>query len=385
LVVQVINLSFGDVFKKFSTEYKIYREVYQPGLLGIEIRNIPEKLANNVQKIVLNENEICYKNIDSEKQRTNLFIPGSIGNMKELSRRILANGDEDLGYKIVNVIKNYEEYNFNCYNIGNKQFNFDKAYVMGILNVTPDSFSDGGKYLNQSDAIKHAMQMIEDGADIIDIGGESTRPGSEGISVEEELKRVIPVINEILSQKPDTIVSIDTTKKLVASEALMNGAKIVNDISALTLEPAMADVIKKYEAAVVLMHIKGTPKTMQNNPQYDNLVKDIYDFLFERTQKAFKSGIQNIFVDPGIGFGKRFEDNFELIRRLEDFKSLGYPILIGVSRKSFIGKTLNLGLEERDTSTVSVESVAIKNGARIIRTHNVKNGVQVCRLLNNFI
>ncbi len=385
MVVQVINLSFGDVFKKFSTEYKIYREVYQPGLLGIEIRNIPEKLANNVQKIVLNENEICYKNTDSEKQRTNLFIPGSIGNMKELSRRILANGDEDLGYKIVNVIKNYEEYNFNCYNIGNKQFNFDKAYVMGILNVTPDSFSDGGKYLNQSDAIKHAMQMIEDGADIIDIGGESTRPGSEGISVEEELKRVIPVINEILSQKPDTIVSIDTTKKLVASEALMNGAKIVNDISALTLEPAMADVIKKYEAAVVLMHIKGTPKTMQNNPQYDNLVKDIYDFLFERTQKAFKSGIQNIFVDPGIGFGKRFEDNFELIRRLEDFKSLGYPILIGVSRKSFIGKTLNLGLEERDTSTVSVESVAIKNGARIIRTHNVKNGVQVCRLLNNFI
>ena len=385
LIVQVVNLSFGDVFKKFGTDYKIFREVYQPGLLGLELRNIPGKLADNVQKIVLNEREICYKNVDSEKKRTNLFIPGTISSMKELSRRILADGDEDLGYKIVNVIKNYEEYNYKTYNIGNRKFSFDKAYVMGILNVTPDSFSDGGKFFNKQDAVKHAIQMIEDGADIIDVGGESSRPGSEGVSADEELSRVIPVIKDILSRKPETIISIDTTKKIVASEALINGAKIVNDISALTMDPDITEVIKKNDAAVVLMHMKGTPKTMQSDLQYNDLIKDIYDYLSQRINKANKSGIGNIFIDPGIGFGKRFEDNFELIRRLEDFKSLGYPILIGVSRKSFIGKTLNLGLEERDTATASVESVAIRNGARIIRTHNVKNGVQVCKLLNKFI
>ena len=385
LIVQVVNLSFGDVFKKFGTDYKIFREVYQPGLLGLELRNIPGKLADNVQKIVLNEREICYKNVDSEKKHTNLFIPGTISSMKELSRRILADGDEDLGYKIVNVIKNYEEYNYKTYNIGNRKFSFDKAYVMGILNVTPDSFSDGGKFFNKQDAVKHAIQMIEDGADIIDVGGESSRPGSEGVSADEELSRVIPVIKDILSRKPETIISIDTTKKIVASEALINGAKIVNDISALTMDPDITEVIKKNDAAVVLMHMKGTPKTMQSDPQYNDLIKDIYDYLSQRINKANKSGIGNIFIDPGIGFGKRFEDNFELIRRLEDFKSLGYPILIGVSRKSFIGKTLNLGLEERDTATASVESVAIRNGARIIRTHNVKNGVQVCKLLNKFI
>ncbi len=385
LVIQVVNLSFGDVFKKYSSCYKIYREVYQPGLLGIELRNVPDRLANKVQKIVLSENEICYKNIDSEKKSTNLFIPGSISNMKELSRKILANGDEDLGYKIVNVIKNYEEYNTRFYQIGNKQFYFDKAYVMGILNITPDSFSDGGKYQDKDLAVKHALKMIEDGADIIDIGGESTRPGSEGVPAEVELNRVMPVIKEILSKKPDAIISIDTTKKIVAEEALLHGAKIVNDISALTMEPDMAEIIKQHGASVVLMHMKGIPKTMQKDIRYDNLIKDIYNFLFERAQNASKKGIRNVFVDPGIGFGKSFDDNFEIIRRLEDFKSLGYPILVGVSRKSFIGKTLNLEVEERDTATASVESIAIKNGARIIRTHNVKNGVQVCRLLNNCI
>ncbi len=385
LVVQVVNLSFGDVFKKYSTDYKIFREVYQPGLLGLELRNIPGKLADKVQKIVLNEKEICYKNIDNKENHTDLFIPGSISNMKELSRRILANGDEDLGYRVINILKNYEEYNSKSFRLGGNKFSFDKAYVMGILNVTPDSFSDGGKFFKKQDAVKHALQMIEEGADIIDVGGESTRPGSEGISAEEEINRVIPVIKDILSCKPDTVISIDTTKKAVASEALINGAKIVNDISALTMEPDMIETIKKHHAAVVLMHMKGTPKTMQRDPKYDDLLKDIYDFLYQRIKMANKNGIHNIFVDPGIGFGKRFEDNFELIRRLEDFKCLGYPILIGVSRKSFIGKTLNLELEERDTATASVESIAIKNGARIIRTHNVKYGVQVCKLLNNFI
>ncbi len=383
MIIQIINLSSNDIFKKYSNIYKIYREVYQPHLIALELREVPAGLAGNVQKIVLSENEICYKSNGVNNNTTNLFIPGSLWNIKEVSRKILSIGDEDLGYKITNVIKNFEEYFSQTYKIGDRQFKFDNSYVMGILNVTPDSFSDGGLYLNSDDAVKHALEMLDEGADIIDIGGESTRPGSETVNEDEELKRVIPVVKGILKNHPDVIISVDTTKKNVASEALKAGAKIINDISALTFEPGIADVIKKYNASLVLMHMKGTPKNMQINPYYDDVVNEIYDYLYERTSEAGKSGIKNIFIDPGIGFGKRIEDNFEIIKRLEDFKSLGFPVMIGVSRKSFLGKYLDLAVTERDAATVSVESIAVKNSARIIRTHNVKYGVQVCKLLNN--
>lgn len=383
MIIQIINLSPGTVFKKYSDDYKIYREVYQPHLIGLELRDIPEQLAETIQKIVLREKEICYKNNSADKKTTNLFIPGSLWNIKEISRKILSVGDEDLGYRIANVIKNYEEYESGSYNIGSRVFKFDRSYVMGILNVTPDSFSDGGLYLTSGEAIKHGLQMLDDGADILDIGGESTRPGAEITAESKEIERVIPVIKGILKERPEAVISVDTTKKKVASEALQLGAKIINDISALTSEPEMINVIKKNNASVVLMHMKGKPKDMQKNPFYDDVVKEIYDFLYEKSLLAAKAGIKNIFIDPGIGFGKRLEDNFELIRRLEDFKSLGFPILIGVSRKSFIGKTLDLDVNERDAATVSAETVAVKNGAKVIRTHNVKYGVQVCKLLNN--
>ncbi len=383
MIIQIINLSSNDIFKKYSNIYKIYREVYQPHLIALELRDVPVKLAANVQKIVLSENEICYKSKTESNETINLFIPGSLWNIKEVSRKILSNGDEDLGYKITSVIKNFEGYFSTIYKIGNREFRFDNSYVMGILNITPDSFSDGGLYLNVDDAVKHGIEMLDDGADIIDIGGESTRPGSEPISEDTEIERVIPVVKKILSWHPDAIISVDTTKKKVASEALMAGAKIINDISALTFEPGIADVVRKYNASLVLMHMKGTPIDMQKNPYYDDAVNEIYDYLYERTSEASNYGIKNIFVDPGIGFGKRVEDNFEIIKRLEDFKSLGFPVVVGISRKSFLGKYLDLAVTERDAATVSTESIAIKNSARIIRTHNVKNGVQVCKLLNN--
>ncbi|MCL5029760.1 MAG: dihydropteroate synthase, partial [Bacteroidetes bacterium] len=372
-----------DVFKKYSNAYNIFRDVYQLGLTGLEIRNISNELAGVIQKIVLKEQEICYKAENTNKKFVNLFIPASLWNIKELTRRILTSGDEDLGYKIINVIKNYEEYFSKCYKIGNKEFSFDRSYVMGILNVTPDSFSDGGKYLKLENAINHGLEMIEEGADIIDIGGESTRPGAEKVSHEEEIKRIIPVIDGILKKNPEAIISVDTTKKMIAEKALQHGAKIINDISALTFDPELGEIIKKNNASIILMHMKGTPVDMQNDPFYEDVVREIYDFLYERIQLIQKLGIKNVFIDPGIGFGKRVEDNFELIRRLEDFKSLGYPILIGVSRKSFIGKTLNLVVTDRDTATALIESLAVKNGARIIRTHNVKYGVQVCKLLKH--
>ncbi|MBI5662935.1 MAG: dihydropteroate synthase [Ignavibacterium album] len=271
------------------------------------------------------------------------------------------------------------------YKIGNSLFAFNKPYLMGILNVTPDSFSDGGKYISAENAVKHALEMMDEGADIIDIGGESTRPGSDPVSADEEIKRVIPVIKEILNRRPEAVLSIDTYKSKVASEALKAGAKIVNDISAFTFDPEIADVCKHFGAAAVLMHIKGTPKTMQNNIEYDEIVSDIFNFLRSRTDYALEKGIEKIIIDPGIGFGKSVNDNFKIIKRLKDFKSLGFPILIGVSRKSFLGKTLNLDINERDLPTVAVEALSIFNSARIIRTHNVKNGKQIIKLLSEII
>jgi dihydropteroate synthase len=380
LVLQIINLSFRDIFKKYSGIYKIFRETYSSDLLAIEIRDIPPSFAASIQNVILQGMEICYK---IKKQNSfNLFIPGQINNFKLLARRVLAAGDEDLGYKLMNLIKNFEEYPVTDYQIAGKKFNFNSAYVMGILNVTPDSFSDGGKYLNIDDAASYANNMIEEGADIIDIGGESTRPGSEPVTADIEISRVLPVIKKILLQNPKAIISVDTTKSAVAEESLKAGALIINDISGSSFDPEMIPVVKKYNAAYVIMHIKGTPKDMQNNPVYEDLISEVYDYLYINVNRASKAGIKNIFIDPGIGFGKRVEDNFEILRRLEDFKSLGFPILTGVSRKSFIGKTVDLKAEDRDSASAVIDAVAIRNGARVIRTHNVKLGSAACKLLN---
>ncbi len=385
MTIQIINLTFPDVFKRYSDTYKIFRDVYQPGLLGLEIRKVSEQLAEKVRQVVLNENEICYKSVQGSEKTKSLLIPGYIKNIKELSRRILSSGDEDLGYKIVNVIKSFEEYNSLKYMIGNKEFNFNNAYTMGILNITPDSFSDGGKYNSPGRAVIRALEMIDDGADIIDIGGESSRPGAEPVDAEEEIRRVVPVIDRILEQRPETIISVDTTKKKVAGEVLTHGAKIINDISSFNFEPDILDVVKKNNAALILMHMQGTPKDMQSNPIYEDVVRDIYDFFQDKTQAAVKAGVKNIFIDPGIGFGKTIAHNLEILKRLGDFKGLGFPLLIGVSRKSFIGKMLGLNTGERDAATAMIESLAVNGGARIIRTHNVKYGTQVCKLLNNLM
>ena len=381
MIIQIINLSPVEVFKQYSDMYKIYRDEHQQEITGLEIRSIPRRLLQEVQNIVLRREVTSYMQ-NTKTGETNLFILASIKELKELSKRILSFGNEDLGYNISNIINNFEGYDLKKYLIGKKEFNFNNAYVMGILNVTPDSFSDGGLYYDKDSAVKHAINMIDFGADIIDIGGESTRPGSEVVSAQEEIKRVIPVLEKIISEKPDVIISIDTNKKIVAEKALEIGAKIINDISGLSFDPEIADVVKIHDATLVIMHMKGTPKNMQLNPSYDNVIEEIYDFFYEKIAFAKTIGIDKLFIDPGIGFGKRIEDNFEIIRRLGDFKSLGIPLMIGISRKSFLGKTLNLDVNLRDTATSIAESISIKNGARIIRTHNVNYGAQVCKLLN---
>lgn len=259
-----------------------------------------------------------------------------------------------------------------------------RAHIMGILNVTPDSFSDGGRYVNVDLAVNHAMKMVEEGADFIDVGGESTRPGSKPISLDEELHRVIPVIEQIANSTRIPI-SIDTYKSEVAKRALDAGAEIVNDISGLHFDPKIAEIAASHQASVVLMHIKGTPRTMQVNPEYTNLIEDICSYLQTSVQLAKDKGVEQIILDPGIGFGKTVEHNLEILKRLEEFKKFGFPVLIGPSRKSFIGKILNVPVDQRLEGTMAAVAVGIMNGANIVRVHDVREVKRVAQIVEAII
>ncbi|HHF99134.1 dihydropteroate synthase [Candidatus Aerophobetes bacterium] len=269
-------------------------------------------------------------------------------------------------------------------NFSSKKIDLEKKVaVMGILNLTPDSFYDGGRYRTEKEILKRVEQMIEEGADIIDIGGESTRPGSDRVSVEEELRRTIPYLRKIRDLF-DIPLSIDTYKAKVAKEAIEAGAEMVNDISGLRFDPEMAEVISSKNASVVLMHIKGTPKNMQDNPFYESLMDEIISYLRKSLEIALKAGIDfdRIVIDPGIGFGKTVEHNLFILKNLEELRILRRPILIGVSRKSFIGKVLNLPVEERLFGSLAATSVAVMNGARIVRCHDVRETRQVIDLVD---
>jgi len=254
---------------------------------------------------------------------------------------------------------------------------------MGILNVTCDSFSNDGIYKDPQRAKDLALEMVEKGADIIDIGGESTRPGARTVSVEEEKERVLPVIRR-LNKEIECPISIDTTKSEVAQAALEEGATIVNDISGLKFDPQMARVIADYEAGCVLMHIKGTPRTMQENPFYDSLIDEIIDSLRESISFAVTAGVdkKKIIIDPGIGFGKTPRNNLQIIKRLQDFACLNLPILIGTSRKSFIGNVLELPVGERLPGTAATVAASIFNGVHIVRAHDVAETAQLTKMVD---
>lgn len=280
---------------------------------------------------------------------------------------------EDIGNRIKDVIDNIHKREF-ALKCKNKTLVFGrKTLVMGVLNITPDSFSDGGKYLEKEKALKRVMEMMDEGADIIDIGGESSRPGSKPVSLNDELDRVIPVVQEI-AKAGDIPISIDTTKAEVARQAIENGVDIVNDISAFRFDTDMAGVCAKYDMPVILMHMRGTPETMQKDLTYDDLMSEIFEYLYERVDFAKGAGIKSekILIDPGIGFGKSMEDNLKIINRLEEFKGFGLPIVIGTSKKSFIGKTLNLDIDDRLEGTAATVAAAILKGANIVRVHDVK-------------
>ena len=251
----------------------------------------------------------------------------------------------------------------------------DRVLIMGIVNATPDSFFNGGRFRRPADAIGQALRMVEEGADIIDVGGESTRPGSRAVSLQEELDRTLPVIEGIRKRSPVT-VSIDTTKAQVAQEAIAHGVGIVNDISALRFDEKMAEVAASAGAFVVLMHMQGNPESMQQAPHYDEVVSEVCAFLGERIRFAVDQGIaeERIVVDPGIGFGKTLEHNVTLLQHLDRLSELERPVLVGVSRKSFLGGILDVPADERIEGTIAANAAAILRGASIIRVHDAKEG-----------
>lgn len=257
----------------------------------------------------------------------------------------------------------------------------DHTHVMGILNVTPDSFSDGGYYLDVQRAVTHAKRMVEEGATLIDIGGESSRPGASPVSLDEELARVLPVIRAIV-ESVDVLISVDTYKAEVARQALAAGAHLVNDITALCADTAMASIVAKMNAGLILMHMKGTPRTMQKAPQYDDVVSEVQASLQESIRTAEEQGVdpERIIIDPGIGFGKTTAHNLELLKRLAEFQTLNKPLLIGTSRKSFIGNVLGLPISERLEGTAATVCWAIAHGADIVRVHDVKVNVRAARM-----
>ncbi len=263
----------------------------------------------------------------------------------------------------------------------NKTLDFSqRAYIMGVLNLTPDSFFDGRRFLEPEAAVQHAFRMEAEGADIIDLGGESTRPGAQAVPLKEEFKRVLPVLKR-LSGRLKVPISIDTYKSEVAERCIQCGAEMVNDISGLYFDPRMKEIVARHQVPVIVMHIKGTPRDMQKDPQYRDLIGEILSFFRESISQADAAGIpaDKIIIDPGIGFGKSFAHNLDILKGLESFKVLGKPIMVGVSRKSFLGKILDLPVDERLEGSIAAALYAVLRGANIVRVHDVAATVKALR------
>ena len=343
---------------------------------NFKVEGIDPRTANLLKQEMLSlggDAALDGRGLDCSVQSTDTIL---IGTQKQFEKLILKLDQhprlQSFSQPIKETLKNISKTNFfircrkRTFTLG------ERTLLMGILNITPDSFSDGGLYFNKEKAIAHGLRIVEEGADLIDIGGESTKPGSKPLSLEEELSRVIPVI-ESLVKEVDIPISIDTYKSKVAQKAMEAGAEIINDISGLNFDPDLAKVAAKRNAPLILMHIRGTPETMQKDVHYDSLFSEILQCLKDSIQKAENAGLDNeqIIIDPGIGFGKTLEDNLLIIKNLSEFRVLGKPILLGTSRKSFIGKILNTEVEDRLEGTLSSIAIGVLNGAHIIRCHDV--------------
>lgn len=264
---------------------------------------------------------------------------------------------------------------------GNGLLDLSTPAIMGILNVTPDSFFDGGKFLGGESALRQAEHLILQGADIVDIGGMSTRPGAVVIGAEEEMERVLPIVTAIHTQFPDVHISIDTVYATTAKAAIEAGAGIINDVSAGKMDAGIIDVAKAYQVPYILMHMQGQPDTMQVDPVYSDVVKEVFDFLLEQTIELDKTGLQDIIIDPGFGFGKTLEQNYALAAKLEQFKLIGKPVLVGISRKSMICKLLKVNPDKALNGSTALHSIMLLKGADILRVHDVKEAVELRKVV----
>jgi dihydropteroate synthase len=321
--------------------------------------------------------------VNFKVEKTDCILMGTAKQFEKLSKklRIQPFGLKHLAVELRDLLQSVKSF---PPPLETKKTTFDfgkRTFIMGILNVTPDSFSEKGTFFDVDAAVRRGMEMAEEGADIIDIGGESTRPGAEPVSSDEEIRRVIPVI-EGLAPKVKIPISIDTYKAEVARRALEAGADIVNDISGLRFDPKMAGVAAAHKAPVIIMHIQGTPRDMQLSPTYQSLVREVMTYLEEGIKIAEEAGIphERVIIDPGIGFGKTLEHNLTIMKNLEAFRTLGKPILIGPSRKSFIGKVTGAKVEERIPGTAATIAIGAIKGADIIRVHDIREGVQAARM-----
>ena len=265
-------------------------------------------------------------------------------------------------------------------NIRGKLIDLSEPKIMGILNVTPDSFYDGFKYMDESSILKQVERMVSEGADFIDVGGNSTRPGAVGISEEEELNRILPVVKIIAKKFPEIVISIDTFRSMVAKHAVEAGAFIINDISGGDLDPKMFDTVASLHVPYILMHMKGTPQTMMNEAAYENLLKEILDYFHQKIFKLQRLGVKDILIDPGFGFAKTVGQNFELLNKLDHFKILEKPMLVGLSRKSMIWRTLKTDPEGALNGTTALNTIALLKGANLLRVHDVREAKEVIQL-----
>jgi dihydropteroate synthase len=343
---------------------------------NLKVEGIEPRTANLLKQELLSlggDVAVDGRGFDCSTNQTDALLMGTQKNFEKLILKLEQYPDlQPLGQSIKETLKNISKTHYSIRCRKRTLILGKRTLLMGVLNVTPDSFSDDGFFFDKEKAIAHGLRMVEEGADIIDIGGESTRPGSKPLELEEELRRVIPVI-ESLAKEVDVPISIDTYKSTVAQRAIEAGAEMINDISGLHFDPGLAQVAAKEDAPLVLMHIRGTPETMQKDVHYDSLFSEILQYLKDSIQRAESTGLdpRQIIIDPGIGFGKTVEDNLLIIKNLYEFRILGKPILLGTSRKTFIGKILNTEVGDRLEGTLSSIAIGVLNGAHIIRSHDV--------------
>jgi len=343
---------------------------------NLKVEGIEPRTANLLKQEMLSlggDVAVDGRGLDCSASQTDALLMGTQKHFEKLIPKLEQYPNLDsLGQSIKETLKNISKTQYSIQCRKRTLILGKRTLLMGILNVTPDSFSDSGLFFDKGNAVSHGLKMVEEGTDIIDIGGESTRPGSKPIELEEELRRVIPVI-ESIAQEADVPISIDTYKSTVAQRAIEAGAEIINDISGLHFDPDLAKVAAKGNIPLILMHIRGTPETMQKNVHYDSLFSEILQYLKDSIQRAETAGLDpgQIIIDPGIGFGKTLEDNLLILKNLHEFRILGKPILLGTSRKSFIGKILNAEAKDRLEGTLSSMTIGVLNGAHIIRSHDV--------------